>query len=63
MLGYLKHNYLEKLIRTGQVRIDGSRVKSSYRLKTGEKITINSDYVKNNLGELVKDTDLSKFIL
>jgi len=29
----------------------------------GEKIVINSDYVKNNLGDLVKDTDLSKFIL
>ena len=29
----------------------------------GEKISINSDYVKKNLGELVKDTDLSKFIL
>ena len=29
----------------------------------GEKIIINSDYVKKNLGELVKDTDLSKFIL
>jgi len=31
--------------------------------RAGEKITINSDYVKKNLGELVKDTDLSKFIL
>jgi ATP-dependent HslUV protease ATP-binding subunit HslU len=30
---------------------------------SGKKITINSDYVKKNLGELVKDTDLSKFIL
>jgi len=29
----------------------------------GEKITINADYVKKNLGQLVKDTDLSKFIL
>ena len=29
----------------------------------GEKIIINSDYVMKNLGELVKDTDLSKFIL
>ena len=29
----------------------------------GEKLIINSDYVKKNLGELVKDTDLSKFIL
>ena len=29
----------------------------------GEKIIINKDYVTKNLGELVKDTDLSKFIL
>ncbi len=31
--------------------------------RSGEKITINSEYVKKNLGELAKDTDLSKFIL
>ena len=31
--------------------------------KSGEKIIIDSAYVKNNLGNLVKDTDLSKFIL
>ncbi len=31
--------------------------------KSGEKIIIDSQYVKNNLGNLVKDTDLSKFIL
>tara|TARA_B100001123_G_scaffold21755_1_gene23854 strand:- start:139 stop:1509 length:1371 start_codon:yes stop_codon:yes gene_type:complete len=31
--------------------------------RSGEKVVINSEYVKNNLGELVKDTDLSKFIL
>ena len=31
--------------------------------RSGEKITINSDYVTKNLGDLVKDTDLSKFIL
>jgi len=31
--------------------------------RAGEKIIINSDYVKKNLDELVKDTDLSKFIL
>ena len=29
----------------------------------GEKIIINENYVNTNLGELVKDTDLSKFIL
>ena len=31
--------------------------------RAGEKISINSDYIHKNLGELVKDTDLSKFIL
>ena len=31
--------------------------------RAGEKITIDSDYIKKNIGELVKDTDLSKFIL
>jgi len=31
--------------------------------RAGERIIINSDYVKKNLDELVKDTDLSKFIL
>ena len=36
---------------------------SSFTDKSGEKIIINSEYVKKNLGELVKDTDLSKFIL
>ena len=31
--------------------------------RADEKIIINSEYVKQNLDELVKDTDLSKFIL
>ncbi len=31
--------------------------------KAGETITVDKDYVNNNLGNLVKDTDLSKFIL
>ena len=31
--------------------------------RSGEKIVINSEYVKENLGQLVKDNDLSKFIL
>jgi len=29
----------------------------------GEKVTVDKDFVKKNLGNLVKDTDLSKFIL
>lgn len=31
--------------------------------RSGEKIVVDSDFIKKNLGELVKDTDLSKFIL
>jgi len=31
--------------------------------RSGEKIDIDANYVKNNLGDIVKDTDLSKFIL
>ncbi len=31
--------------------------------KSGEKLIIDKKYVMNNLGDLVKDTDLSKFIL
>jgi len=31
--------------------------------KTGETIIVNKKYVQDNLGNLVKDTDLSKFIL
>ena len=31
--------------------------------RAGEKITVASEYIKKNIGELVKDTDLSKFIL
>jgi len=31
--------------------------------KSGEKIVVDSDYINKNLGELTKDTDLSKFIL
>ena len=31
--------------------------------RAGEKIVINKDYIDKNLDNLVKDTDLSKFIL
>ena len=31
--------------------------------RAGEKITVDSEYIKKNIGELVKDADLSKFIL
>ena len=31
--------------------------------RAGEKITVDGKYIRDNIGELVKDTDLSKFIL
>ena len=31
--------------------------------RSGEKVIIDANYVQTNLGDLVKDTDLSKFIL
>ncbi|MEM9706138.1 MAG: RluA family pseudouridine synthase, partial [Pseudomonadota bacterium] len=36
----VKHSALEKLLRTGQVRVDGGRAKSNRRLALGEKIRI-----------------------
>ena len=36
----LKHGRLEKLLRTGQIRVDGRRVKSSTRLEEGQVIRI-----------------------
>lgn len=36
----LPYGYLQKLLRTGQIRVDSSRVKGGHRLKTGEEIRI-----------------------
>ncbi len=36
----LTHGRLEKLLRTGQVRVDGGRVKSSTRLAEGQRIRV-----------------------
>jgi 23S rRNA pseudouridine955/2504/2580 synthase len=36
----LKHGQLEKLLRTGQVRVDGARVKSNDRLEPGQTIRV-----------------------
>jgi 23S rRNA pseudouridine955/2504/2580 synthase len=37
---HLSHGRLEKLLRTGQVRVDGRRVQSSTRLETGQKVRV-----------------------
>ena len=36
----LPHSRLEKLLRTGQVRVDGARAKSSTRLAHGQKVRV-----------------------
>lgn len=36
----LSHGRLEKLLRTGQVRVDGKRVKASHRLETGQVVRV-----------------------
>jgi 23S rRNA pseudouridine955/2504/2580 synthase len=36
----LGHGRLEKLLRTGQVRVDGARAKASMRLATGQKVRV-----------------------
>lgn len=36
----LSHGRLEKLLRTGQVRVDGKRVKASHRLATGQMVRV-----------------------
>ena len=36
----LPYGYLQKLLRTGQIRVDSSRVKGGHRLKTGQEIRI-----------------------
>ena len=37
---HLPHGRLEKLLRTGQVRVDGGRVKASERLNAGSKVRV-----------------------
>ncbi|HAJ45558.1 MAG TPA: RluA family pseudouridine synthase, partial [Alphaproteobacteria bacterium] len=36
----LGHGMLEKLLRTGQVRVDGGRVKANHRLEKGQLIRV-----------------------
>jgi len=36
----LTHGRLEKLLRTGQIRVDGKRVKASLRLAPGQVIRV-----------------------
>ena len=36
----IAHGVIEKLLRTGQIRVDGRRVKASFRLEVGQKVRI-----------------------
>jgi 23S rRNA pseudouridine955/2504/2580 synthase len=37
---YLTHGRLEKLLRTGQVRVDGKRAKAAHRLEAGQTVRV-----------------------
>lgn len=58
----VKHGRLEKLLRTGQVRVDGGRVKASTRLAEGQTVRIppipdEKGPAKRSYGEKVSDED------
>ncbi|MBX7146395.1 MAG: RluA family pseudouridine synthase [Alphaproteobacteria bacterium] len=36
----IQHSYLEKLFRTGQIRVEGKRIRGNYKLIPGQKIRI-----------------------
>ena len=44
----LTHAYLQKLLRTGQVRLDGLRVKANTRIAKGQKIRIPPSLVRDD---------------
>ena len=37
---YIPHDRLQKLLRTGQIRVNGGRIKSAHRLNSGQNIRI-----------------------
>ena len=47
----LNHGRLEKLLRTGQVRLDGKRVKSADRVAAGQTVRLPPQVVHGNLEE------------
>ena len=49
--------------KTFSLLIDLDEISQTATDKAGEKIIVDSNYINKNLGELTKDTDLSKFIL
>ena len=54
----ISHGYLEKLMRTGQVRVDGIRVKSSTRLEEGQVIRIPPFNIKTKRKSQERGTNL-----
>lgn len=64
----LGHGALQKLLRTGQVRVDGKRADTSTRLEAGQEIRIPPQVVEPPKAEIAKRTardvnDIKKLIL
>ena len=55
----LGHGALQKLLRTGQVRVDGGRVKAKDRVEAGQTVRIPPLPVKNDRGPAAHDRHLS----
>ena len=55
----LKHGPLEKMLRTGQVRVDGCRVKASTRLEEGQMIRIPPIFEDGQAARLAERVEIS----
>lgn len=55
----LGHGALEKLLRTGQVRVDGKRAKASDRLSTGQVVRLPPQLQAGSMGEVPFSTEPS----
>ena len=61
LLGLISNNSHSRILQFIEKILDEISFTATDR--SGEKIVINKEYINKNLDNLVKDTDLSKFIL
>ena len=53
------HGRIEKLVRTGQVRVDGARIKAGHRLAAGQRVrvpTLGESALTNTLPPTERET-------
>ncbi|PPR78196.1 MAG: Ribosomal large subunit pseudouridine synthase C [Alphaproteobacteria bacterium MarineAlpha2_Bin1] len=57
----LKFSYIEKLVRTGQVRVNGGRIKASYKLSAGEEVRV-PPFIFNEVKRFIKSNEFYKVL-